>query len=125
MARKPLVYLAGAMRHREDLNFPMFDEWTKELRRQGYRVVNPADLDRAVGFDPTVHDADQSFVHEALRRDIEALLTCDALALLPDWKGSAGVKVELTVARAIGLPVLNCRTMQPMTERVIRRELAA
>ena len=42
---------------------------------------------------------------EHMRRDIEALLHCDAIMMLRRWNHSAGCKLELDVAVAIGLPV--------------------
>jgi hypothetical protein len=40
-----------------------------------------------------------------MRRDIESLLRCDAIFMMERWCHSAGCKVEIDVAVAVGLPV--------------------
>jgi hypothetical protein len=99
------LYLAGPMRGYPKWNFPAFDRWTSDLRTWGYEVVSPAELDRAAGFDEDLDvPLPDGFVEAALRRDIEALLRVDAIALMPGWRTSSGVAIELTVAMALGLP---------------------
>lgn len=36
---------------------------------------------------------------------ITAMLLCDEVAMLPDWKKSRGAKIEWLVAKACGMPV--------------------
>lgn len=100
------LYIAGPMRGHDLYNFPTFDSAAAWLREDGYKVISPAELDRKGGFDPAVDAViDAGFVKKAMRRDIEALLKVDGVALLPGWETSAGVKTELAVARGLGLPV--------------------
>ena len=40
-----------------------------------------------------------------MRSDIAALLTCDAIHMLPGWENSRGATVEHTIATALGLPI--------------------
>ena len=47
--RKPTIYIAGPMRGIEDFNFPAFDRQEELLEKQGWRVINPAELDRQNG----------------------------------------------------------------------------
>lgn len=101
----PRVYLAGPMRGLPKYNFPAFDEARDKLRALGYTVISPADLDRDADF----HETDEytpDFLYAAMRRDIEAILKVDQIVLLPGWENSAGCKIELTVAGALGLPVV-------------------
>ncbi len=111
MKQKPKerIYLAGPMTGWPSLNFPAFDKAQFYLEKQGFEVVSPAAMDREAGVDETKYVTSKtisSIWHEAMRRDIVALLTVDAVALLPEWQKSAGANVELTVARALGLRVL-------------------
>ena len=56
-SEKPLtVYVAGPMRGKKFFNFPAFDDAKEDLESQGFSVISPADLDRAVGFDPEILD---------------------------------------------------------------------
>lgn len=98
------VYCAGPMRGYEGYNFPAFDQARDLLHSLGHDPVSPADMDRAVGVDGA-SEAPEGFVYDALRRDFEAICTCDAIALLPGWEGSSGARAERTVAEAIGLAV--------------------
>lgn len=99
------AYIAGPMTGKAGWNFPAFDEAATWLRSRGIEPVNPADLDRAVGFDESVTVQPDGFRERALRRDVEALLTVDAVVLLPDWEPSAGANLEVSIAEALGLPV--------------------
>lgn len=87
------VYVAGPMRGYPDLNWPAFDNAKASLQALGYAVVSPADLDRA--YDGGADDSDQGPI---VRRDIEALTTCDIIAMLPGWGRSIGARAEWAVA---------------------------
>lgn len=90
------VYIAGPMRGIPDFNYPAFNEAAADLRGQGFEVVNPAEL----------FDGDSSRpAEEYLKQDIADLVTCDEVAVLPGWQESAGARVEVQVARALGLDV--------------------
>ena len=41
-----------------------------------------------------------------LRKAIALLLEADAIILLPDWKTSAGARLEMAIARELELPVV-------------------
>lgn len=93
-----LLYLAGKMSGIPQFGFPIFDTAANALRSQGYEVISPADLDRQAGFDGTSDKIPNGFLEQAMRRDIQALLRVDAVALLPGWETSNGVSIELTGA---------------------------
>lgn len=100
------VYLAGPMTGLPLFNFPAFDEAEAKLRALGYDVINPAQLDRDVGFDPTSTSVSKAFLRDALRRDLSALCDADAIAMLPGWEQSGGARVEWTLATHLGLDVV-------------------
>jgi len=79
-----------------DLNFPAFHAEAARLREIGYDVVNPAEL----------HPEPGKSWHECMRKDLAALLTCDALALLDGWQRSAGAHLEMHVAHRVGMEIL-------------------
>jgi hypothetical protein len=96
-----------------DFNFPAFFDAEERFASAGWLVVNPARMDVDVdGFDPTKSRA-ESHAHY-MRRDLPEVARCDAIALLPGWEGSLGVKDELYVALACGLAVLDATTMAPV-----------
>lgn len=97
------VYLAGPMRGYDLYNFPAFDHATAALRARGWEVVSPAEMDRDIGFDEhTVDRLPDGFVEDAMRRDVQAILGCDGVALLPGWEQSTGATFERQVCEQIG-----------------------
>lgn len=44
-----------------------------------------------------------------MRAAVHNLLQCSALALLPGWTKSEGAKLEVTIARELGLPIFHYR----------------
>lgn len=93
------IYLSGPMTGILDFNFPAFRAEACRLRALGYDVVNPAEINP----DPS---ADW---HTCMRRDLAALLTCDALALLDGWQTSAGAHLEMHVAHRVGMEIVIAR----------------
>ena len=104
--RKPRIYIAGPMQGKPLYNFPLFDAAAKQFADFGYDVVSPAELDRRAGFDPAKGDVvTPEFLEQARKRDLEALLTCDGIAMLPGWEESKGARAEHAVALWAGLSV--------------------
>lgn len=127
------VYIAGPMTGRPLFNFPAFDYAAAQWRDAGWDVVSPADLTRALWqrrfgevFDPAMTDpavsAGGTIYRDFLREDVSAIVTCEAIALLPGWRASRGVALELTVARALGLAVLDAQTFEPIQEETALEE---
>lgn len=102
-------YIAGPMRGIEDFNFPMFFVTEQALAFCGYEVFNPARADVETGFNNKSVDGVLSAefdVKAVVRRDIEGLLECDAIYLLPGWSKSLGAKAEHAVAVWLGLNIM-------------------
>lgn len=107
------TYIAGKMRGIPLYNFPAFDAAAADLRSQGITVISPTDLDREAGFDPYTlpNDWDWNTLPEdfclrhAAARDLAAILSCDAIHLLPGWQDSKGARAERAVAEWVGLGV--------------------
>lgn len=89
------VYIAGPMTGLSDLNFPAFHAAAATLRAQGHEVVNPAEI-----------NPDQTMPWlECMRRDLAALVFCEAIYLLPGWERSNGATLEHHVAKRLGLEI--------------------
>lgn len=100
---KTRVYIAGPMSGFEKFNYPAFHEAESKLREAGYEPVNPA-------LPHQISDDGDSFAEgvtyqDCLREALQALLTCDGVALLPGWELSKGAKLEHHVATVLGFDV--------------------
>jgi methylmalonyl-CoA mutase cobalamin-binding subunit len=95
------IYVSGPMTGLPDLNFPAFHRAAATLRESGYEVVNPAEIDEA---EPAPRAA-RTWA-DCLRRDIQALVDCTAIALLPGWEHSRGAKLEKHIATELGMRVI-------------------
>lgn len=94
------VFLCGPMAGIPEFNAPLFDKVAASLAMEGFVCVNPMDLRRDMGLDPEryqsgslVKDAPkvwtiekaQAFARTCLKVDTDALYTCEAICLLPQW----------------------------------------
>ena len=100
------IYLAGPMRGIEMFNFPAFMKAALEMREMGHEVINPAERDIAIGFNPSEpidseHNSEVFDLGEAFAWDFQAILKSDAIVLLPNWRSSKGVQAELVLAMAM------------------------
>jgi hypothetical protein len=114
LSREPTIYIAGPMRKHEDGNFPAFDRQARVLEKQGWNIINPAEMDRTQGsptnghmdFDPENDYEDQEFMRKALRRDCIAICDhCTAIYMMSNWEMSRGAKAEWHLAKALGLDI--------------------
>lgn len=110
------VYIAGPMTGHADYNFPAFDGAAKFLRGCGYTVINPADLDRERGFDPSRDEAGEEFLRGALQRDLSAICGCDGVAALDGWQQSLGASIEVALAVRLGLRIIDAETAEDLTD---------
>jgi Domain of unknown function (DUF4406) len=94
------IYLAGPMSDLKDHNFPEFDRYAKALREVGHEVISPADMAREDDHVPGSKPWEWY-----IKRDIPALIECEAIVLMPGWLGSRGARLEMELASAIKLKV--------------------
>jgi len=114
--KRPRVYIASKMSGIPAFNFPAFDRMRIELTSKGFDVVSPADIDREHGFDGTewliAHpDWDWNVIpdhcdyEEIMKRDFEALKTCDAIVMFGEYSDSKGALRERAYAFDHKIPV--------------------
>ncbi len=92
------IYISGPMSGKLHYNFEAFNEAATFLRAKGYGVINPADFGVAEG----------EQWGDCLRRDLAVLLglrSDDLVVTLPGWEHSKGARLEVTVARELGIGV--------------------
>jgi hypothetical protein len=107
------VYVCGKMRGVPLFNRPQFDQIEHRLKLRGWLVRTPITSDLELGFDLHGENTDGSVepdpeqMVEFLRADVENVIWCDAIALLPDWVQSRGAQMEYWMARYLGRQVLD------------------
>lgn len=112
---EPFWYEAGPMSHLPAFNFPRFIQVADILRKAGYNIVSPAEVDdsetelekNALASIDGIHD-DSTFSgvtwSDFLSRDliICVLPTCQGAILLEDWHLSRGARLETFVLSRLG-----------------------
>jgi hypothetical protein len=117
---KPTVYLAGPMRGYPEFNFPAFHKAAADLRRMGFTVISPAEMDLAAGIDPKTVTVTQEMLRDFAARDLTAVINLrpecgDGVAVLAGWKQSRGAQAEVMTARWMGLMLYNAETGKPIS----------
>lgn len=121
------LYVAGPMTGLPQFNFPAFDEATTNLRREGFKVVSPAELDDeetraaalaspdgAPGSGTTNGDTWGDF----LARDVKLIADqCDGVAVIDGWNKSKGARLETFIAHVTSKPVVYYPTMRKVPLR--------
>lgn len=92
------IYISGPMTGLPGLNFGAFHLTARQLRALGYEVVNPAEKQS---------ESEELSWEEYLKQDLQQMLTCDTIALLPGWQASKGAHLELHVAHRLGMTVVD------------------
>jgi hypothetical protein len=91
-----MIYLSGPMTGYPDFNYPAFRKAATVLRMQGLEVFDPSEC----------FDGDQGLSKEVyMREDIAAVLKASIVVVLDGWEQSSGARLEVEVAKAIGVPV--------------------
>lgn len=122
----PRIYIAGPMTCIPNYNRPAFNAAANYLTTLGWQPINPADnTPTHDGPCPTgtVTDTHDGHAHACyLRADLAALLTCDAICLLPGWEHSTGAQLEHRIAEVIGIRRIpwNAVTYAPGYQAVTR-----
>lgn len=94
-------YLAGPMSGIVKHNYPAFTAACIYLRDKEYDIISPHEEHPFM----VNRDATPAEWQELLRMDLEILLNCHGIILLPNWGSSNGALLEAHVARKLGMVV--------------------
>ena len=97
-------YIAGPMSGCKDFNYPAFHAAAAAIRSAGHECVNPAEM----------HPDTTGRWEDYMRADIAALMTCEAVAWLPDYWKSAGARLEIYIASSLHMPVHEAARIAPL-----------
>ena len=97
----PTIYIAGPMSGYSNGNFETFDAKEQQLLAAGWKVINPAQMDRDSNINP--NDMGEYDYEDCARRDIEVLVKCDAIYMLSGWQFSKGACWERALAKHLNI----------------------
>ena len=103
-----IIYIAGPMRGYPNHNFDAFHKAEKRWAKKTSvitKIFNPARMDEEEGFDPSIAEDSKEHSRSCMGRDLNAILKCDALVMLPGWEHSEGARVEHSLATYLGMPI--------------------
>lgn len=93
-ASRGSVYISGPMRGKPNDNFEAFNGAAAMLKHAGWGLIrNPADKG---------HLSEEYTWQKAMVVDLQWVMECDTICLLPGWDQSEGARLEISVARALG-----------------------
>ncbi len=123
MSHTKRVYLSGPMTGKKGFNIPAFDQAALLLRKLGYDVVSPAELDNQAFREQCLkcptgsveelkerckqEDVSYASVGKLLERDIAVIAdgTVEGIVLLSGYKESKGVLLEMFTAKLFNIPI--------------------
>ena len=104
------IYIAGKMSGIVNYNFDAFDQADALFAQQGFRVFNPAQMDRDeegwLRYPPAGFKATKEDKMRFMKRDLAALDQCTHIYMLESWKNSPGAHVELYYAKFLKLEII-------------------
>lgn len=115
------VYISGAMTGVEDYNRPAFKKAEERLSNMNFDVTNPHNLFTEEELHSILGDVSLSEDEKwglFMKRDIEYLVKCDFIAVLPYWETSRGANLELAIAKAIKMPIVQADNLQEITMNI-------
>lgn len=91
------IYIAGKIGDLPEEEYKSnFEKAKQHLIEQGYEVLSPVDL-------PHNHDKSWS---SYMKEDLRALMECEALFALRNWKKSPGATIEVNLAVQLGINII-------------------
>jgi len=93
---KTKIYISGKITGIEDKAFEIFQKADEHLQSMNFETVNPMLLK---------HNHDKSW-ESYMKVCLKALIDCDKIYMLLNWRDSKGAMMELEVARKLGISVI-------------------
>lgn len=90
------IYISGPMTGLPELNCPAFHAAEKKLLALGYNVINPA-KNKLPG-NPSWSDFMDKSIYQVFKSD--------AVGCLPGWEKSKGARIEVEIAKQLGLAII-------------------
>lgn len=108
------VFICGPMTGLPDFNYPSFHKAGECLQESGFEIRSGAHYK---SFNGEIEPAKPPSPDKAksqeyyMRQSISKLVGCDLIYLLDGWADSEGARLEVKIAKAIGLKTLDLRPL--------------
>ena len=97
---------SGPMTGHPKHNFPAFDAAAERLTSEGWLVVSPADISRREGIHENSPEPEAAELRRIQEADIEGLIGCSVIFMLPGWSNSKGARIEHMIARWLSMDIM-------------------
>lgn len=123
------LYVAGPMTGYPQFNFPAFDIVAADLRKRGFKIVSPAELD-----DPKTRKAALASPDGApgsgtsngetwgdfLARDVKLIADkVNGIVVIAGWQNSKGARLETFIAFLCGKPIVHYPTLHKVRKKAL------
>lgn len=96
------IYISGPVTGMPNKNREDFNRATNIWEYAGFEAINPLDCE---------HNDGKTWA-ECVRHDLEKLLKCQSIAMLPGWDKSRGAKLEHYIATELGMSVYSAFSLE-------------
>ena len=96
------IYISGKITGIEGEAAAIFEKAEAEVLKLGFEPVNPMKIN---------HDHDLSW-QSYMKADIKALMNCDGIYLINNWKESKGARIEHRIANRLGMEIYSQGCME-------------
>lgn len=108
-----VLYLSGPISGHPDF-FETFDRYERQLRERDFTIFNPAKCINSKALQEFI--SDEKFTYRyCLHRDINFIFHCDGIVVMPGWETSKGARLEVYVAKSVGLPIYSVESLLTST----------
>lgn len=86
---------------------PLFYAAEDQLKAEGYEVINPLRIVKGIDpklIDPATH-TEREIWRTIMKADIQELMKCEAIHMLPNWERSEGATLEHSIAKGLYLTI--------------------
>ncbi len=102
-----LIYVSGPMTDQPNFNREAFEELRQYIESEpGHKVIIPGDGEEYTYEELETLTATPENRERWLRKDVEDILRCDEVWVLPGWEQSRGSTFEVLIALELGIPVV-------------------
>jgi NTP pyrophosphatase (non-canonical NTP hydrolase) len=104
-----IIYISGPMTGYPEFNFPLFNRVAENLRKLGYKIINPAEIEQPI-----------LTWESCMRCDIKELMNANKIAVLPGWEKSKGARIEVFLASQLGMEIVDANTLELLSVESIK-----